>query len=123
MICTSHTYQDKIDNILRAKEAGLQVCSGILGMGESWEDRIDMALSLAELEVDSIPLNLLTPIPGTPLEQVEPISQEDVLRAVALFRYINQPPGSVWRPAGVDFPMGARRCFAPGPMPRLPGIC
>lgn len=81
MICTSHTYQDKIDNILRAKEAGLQVCSGgILGMGESWEDRIDMALSLAELEVDSIPLNLLTPIPGTPLEQVEPISQEDVLR-------------------------------------------
>lgn len=47
MICTSHTYQDKIDNILRAKEAGLQVCSGgILGMGESWEDRIDMALSL-----------------------------------------------------------------------------
>ena len=69
MICTSHTYQDKIDNILRAKEAGLQVCSGgILGMGESWEDRIDMALSLAELEIDSIPLNLLTPIPGTPLE-------------------------------------------------------
>ena len=70
-ICTTHTYQDKVDNILRAKEAGLQVCSGgILGMGETWEDRIDMALSLAELEVDSIPLNLLSPIPGTPLEHV-----------------------------------------------------
>ena len=89
-ICTTHTYQDKVDNILRAKEAGLQVCSGgILGMGETWEDRIDMALSLAELEVDSIPLNLLSPIPGTPLEHVELISREDVLRSVAIFRYIN----------------------------------
>ena len=89
-ICTTHTYQDKVDNILRAKEAGLQVCSGgILGMGETWEDRIDMALSLAELEVDSIPLNLLSPIPGTPLEHMEPISREDVLRSVAIFRYIN----------------------------------
>ncbi|MCF2595240.1 biotin synthase BioB [Pseudoflavonifractor phocaeensis] len=89
-ICTTHTYQDKVDNILRAKEAGLQVCSGgILGMGETWEDRIDMALSLAELEVDSIPLNLLSPIPGTPLEGVDPISREDVLRSVAVFRYIN----------------------------------
>lgn len=115
MICTSHTYQDKIDNILRAKEAGLQVCSGgILGMGESWEDRIDMALSLAELEVDSIPLNLLTPIPGTPLEQVEPISQEDVLRAVALFRYIN-PTAWIRMAAGRGrFPDGGEALFRSG---------
>ena len=115
MICTSHTYQDKIDNILRAKEAGLQVCSGgILGMGESWEDRIDMALSLAELEVDSIPLNLLTPIPGTPLEQVEPISQEDVLRAVALFRYI-KPTAWIRMAAGRGrFPDGGEALFRSG---------
>ena len=83
-------------------------------MGESWEDRIDMALSLAELEVDSIPLNLLTPIPGTPLEQVEPISQEDVLRAVALFRYIN-PPAWIRMAAGRGrFPDGGEALFRSG---------
>lgn len=89
-ICTTHTYQDKVDNILRAKEAGLEICSGgILGMGETWEDRIDMALSLSELGVASIPLNLLSPIPGTPLEHLPLIPEEDVFRAVAIFRYLN----------------------------------
>ena len=66
-ICTTHTYEDKLENIRRAKEAGLEVCSGgILGMGETWEDRIDMALDLWELGVVSIPLNLLTPHPRDP---------------------------------------------------------
>ena len=114
-MCTTHTYEDKVTNIQRARAAGLEVCSGgILGMGESWEDRIDMALSLAELEVDSIPLNLLTPIPGTPLEQVEPISQEDVLRAVALFRYIN-PTAWIRMAAGRGrFPDGGEALFRSG---------
>ena len=58
-------------------------------MGEQWEDSLDMAVSLAQLEVDSIPLNLLNPIPGTPLAQVAPMAAEDVLRCVAIFRYIN----------------------------------
>ena len=89
-ICTTHSYQDKIDNIRRAKQAGLQICSGgIGGLGETWEDRRELALDLAELEVDSIPLNLLTPIPGTPLEGTPPLSVEEVRRIVAVFRYIN----------------------------------
>ena len=89
-ICTTHTYDDKIANIRRAQQAGLDVCSGgIIGMGETWEDRIDMALSLAELGIDSIPLNILRPIPGTPFGHLEPISNQDVLRTVAIFRYIN----------------------------------
>ena len=58
-------------------------------MGETWEDRLDMAVSLAELEITSIPLNILRPIPGTPYADMTPISNEDVLRTVALFRYIN----------------------------------
>ena len=80
-ICTTHTYEDKLENIRRAQAAGLEVCSGgILGMGETWEDRIDMALDLSELGVVSIPLNLLTPIPGTPLEEAEPLTEGDVFR-------------------------------------------
>lgn len=89
-VCTTHTYEDKVNNIRHAQAAGLEVCSGgIIGMGESWEDRIDMALSLAELGVSSIPLNILRPIPGTVFEKMPPISNEDVLRTVAIFRYIN----------------------------------
>ena len=89
-ICTTHTYQDKVDNIRRAQAAGLEVCSGgILGMGETWEDRIDMALDLAALGIGSIPLNILRPIPGTPFGDLEPIPNEEVLRAVAIFRYLN----------------------------------
>ena len=89
-ICTTHTYQDKVDNIRRAQAAGLDVCSGgILGMGETWEDRIDMALDLAALGIGSIPLNILRPIPGTPFGDLEPITHEEVLRAVAIFRYLN----------------------------------
>ena len=65
-------------------------CSGgIIGMGETWEDRLDMALSLAEMGVDSIPLNALMPIKGTPLQDLERISEPDILRTVAFFRYIN----------------------------------
>ena len=86
----THTYQDKVDNIRRAQAAGLDVCSGgILGMGETWEDRIDMALDLAALGIGSIPLNILRPIPGTPFGDLEPITNEEVLRAVAIFRYLN----------------------------------
>ncbi|MDE6784033.1 MAG: biotin synthase BioB [Ruminococcus sp.] len=88
-ICTTHTYDEKIECIKRAKECGLAVCSGgIMGMGETWEDRIDMALSLAELEIDSVPLNILNPIKGTPLEDAEKLTDDDILRIVAVFRYI-----------------------------------
>ena len=89
-ICTTHTFQDKLTEIKRARSAGLIVCSGgIFGMGETWEDRLLMAALLAELEVESIPLNFLLPIPGTPLEHTIPLSLEEMIRITAVFRYLN----------------------------------
>ena len=114
-ICTSHTYDDKIANIRRAQKAGLDVCSGgIIGMGETWEDRIDMAISLAELGVYSIPLNVLRPISGTPFEHLPPISNKDILRTVAIFRYIN-PTAWIRMAAGRgQFADGGARLFQSG---------
>ena len=114
-ICTTHTYEDKLDNIRRARAAGLQVCSGgILGMGETWEDRIDMALDLSELGVESIPLNLLTPIPGTPLEEAPPLTGEEVFRSVAIFRLLN-PAAWIRMAAGRGrFPDGGEKLFRCG---------
>jgi biotin synthase len=89
-VCTTHTFDDKIANIKRARAAGLTVCSGgIIGMGESMDDRIDMAFDLSELEIKSIPINSLLPIPGTPLENLPTLTREEILRTVAIFRYIN----------------------------------
>ena len=88
-ICTTHTFDDKIACIKRAQAAGLEVCSGgIIGMGETWEDRIDMADTLAELNVRSVPINALMPIKGTPFEGEKRLTEEDILRTVAIFRYI-----------------------------------
>lgn len=89
-ICTTHTYQDKLNQIRRAREAGLEVCSGgIFGMGETWQDRLDMALLLSELEIRSIPMNFLIPIPGTPFADLPKLPREEIVRIVAVFRYIN----------------------------------
>ena len=89
-ICTTHSYEDKIKEIKLAQKVGLNVCSGgIIGMGETWEDRIDMAISLSELGIMSIPINVLMPIKGTPFGNLERISDEDILRTIAIFRYLN----------------------------------
>lgn len=89
-ICTTHTFDMKIETLKMVKEEGMYVCSGgIIGMGEDWEDRIDMALSLAEVGADSIPINSLMPIKGTPLENQDTLSEDDILRTIALFKYIN----------------------------------
>ena len=89
-ICTTHTYDMKIETLKMVKEEGMCACSGgIIGMGETWEDRLDMAVSLAELGIDSIPINALMPIKGTPLENIDRITEDEILRTIALFRYIN----------------------------------
>jgi len=88
-IVSTHNYSERVNTIKAAKKAGLEVCSGgILGLGETWQDRIDMALLLKELEVDSVPLNFLVPIKGTPLENAGNILPEDALRIIAMFRII-----------------------------------
>ncbi len=93
-ICTTHTFDEKIDNIKRAQNEGLYVCSGgIIGMGETWEDRIDMALTLSELNISSIPINSLMPIPGTPLYENKRLTEDDIIRTIAIFRYINPTAG------------------------------
>ena len=89
-ICTTHTFDEKIANIRRAQAEGLCVCSGgIIGMGENWDDRIDMALTLSELGIESIPINSLMPIPGTPLQDLPRLTEDDILRTISIFRYIN----------------------------------
>ena len=101
-ICTTHTFDDKLECIRRAKAAGLEVCSGgIIGMGETMHDRIDMAFTLAEMEVSSIPINALIPIKGTPLENIERITEPEILRTVAIFRFI-VPEADIRLAAGRD---------------------
>ena len=88
-ICTSHTYEDKFSTIKNAQAAGLRVCSGgIFGLNETPEQRVEMAFTLKELGIDSVPLNLLTPIPGTPFESNKPLPPLEILRAFATFRFI-----------------------------------
>jgi len=88
-IVTTHTFDERIATIEAAKAVGLEVCSGgIVGMGESWQDRLDMAKALKELDVDSVPINLLVPIKGTRLEGAEQISANDAIRTIAIFRIV-----------------------------------
>lgn len=88
-VCTTHTFDDKVAAIRAAKVAGLSVCSGgIMGLGETEEDRVDMAISLRELGVKSIPVNMLNPIPGTPYENNRRLSIDDMRRIVAVYRFL-----------------------------------
>lgn len=89
-ICTTHTYEDKIKTIKAAQKVGLEVCSGgLFGIGETMEERIDMAFELREMGVTSIPINVLVPIPGTPMEKMLPITEEEVLKSIAIYRFIH----------------------------------
>ncbi len=99
-VCTTHTYDEKINTIRQAQSVGLDICSGgIIGMGENMEDRIDMALTLQGLGIYSIPVNMLTNVEGTKLETAEQLSEEDVLTTFAIVRWIN-PKASVRFAAG-----------------------
>lgn len=87
-ICTTHTYEDRINTVNLVKKYGIELCCGvIIGMGETIEQRVEMALELAEINPDSIPVNILTPIPNTPFESyIDKIDEENVLRTLAIFK-------------------------------------
>lgn len=88
-VCTTHTYDDKIAALKAAQRAGLSLCSGgIMGLGESFEDRIDMVLDIRELGIRSIPVNVLNAIPGTPYENLPKLTNDEVCRIVAIYRFI-----------------------------------
>ncbi|WMI79828.1 biotin synthase BioB [Anaerotignum sp. MB30-C6] len=88
-MCTTHSFEDKVSAIGLAKEAGMYICSGgIFGIGESIQDRIDLAFSLKELGIKSIPINLLNPVKGTPYEGLKPLGEEEIRRIVAVYRFI-----------------------------------
>lgn len=114
-VCTTHTQRDKINALQAARKVGLSICSGgIMGLGETMEDRIDLALTLRDLEVSSVPINMLNPIPGTPYEHNPRLTEEDMCRIVAIFRFIL--PQAFIRLAGGRGLMRdqGRKCFRSG---------
>ncbi|HSB30409.1 MAG TPA: biotin synthase BioB [Candidatus Sulfobium mesophilum] len=88
-ICTTHTYGQKLETISAVKSVGLSLCSGgILGLGETWQDRIDIGMALREIGPDSVPLNFLIPIKGTRLESRNPLESVEALKIISLFRFL-----------------------------------
>jgi biotin synthase len=87
--CTTHTYDDRLETIGHLQKAGIKICSGgIIGMGETREDRCDLAFSLKEIGANVVPINILNPISGTPFEKNEPLSVLEILKTIACFRFI-----------------------------------
>ena len=114
-ICTTHSYDEKIGTLKLINDESVMICSGgIFGMGESFEDRIDLALQLREFGVKSIPINVLNPIKGTPVENNEILSNDEVCRIIAIFRFIN--PDAYIRMAGGRALLGddGRKAFQSG---------
>lgn len=88
-ICTTHTYEDRINTVKNVQKVGMGICcGGIIGMGESLEDRVKMAFEIKELGIKSIPINVLTPIKGTPCESIKILSPLEILKTMSMFRYI-----------------------------------
>ena len=114
-VCTTHSFTDKVASIKLALECGLEVCSGgIFGLGETLEDRIDMALTLQELGILSVPINILFPIKGTPFENNKPLTYDEIIQSIALYRFIL--PKAFLRLAGGRklLPDNGKRCFESG---------
>lgn len=114
-VCTTHSFADKVHSIRQAQECGLEVCSGgIWGLGESLLDRIYMAFSLQELGILSVPINILFPIKGTPFEHNQALTYDEIIRSLALYRFIL--PKAYLRLAGGRklLPDNGRRCFESG---------
>jgi biotin synthase len=102
-VCSTHTTDEKIEYMKLVHEVGLELCSGgIFGIGETWSDRIDMAFALVEIQPDSVPINMLKPIKGTPMEDRDRLSKDEVRRIIAIFKYI-LPKASIRFAAGRDY--------------------
>jgi biotin synthase len=87
--CTTHTFEDRLQTIKYLKNAGIKICSGgIIGMGETREDRCDMAMQLREIGASVVPVNFLNPIEGTPYEKMKPLAPMEILKTIACFRFI-----------------------------------
>ena len=114
-ICTTHTFDEKIETLKAARRAGLSICSGgIMGLGETMEDRIDMVLTARELGVKSVPVNILNPIPGTPYEDHPRLTEDEIRRIVAVFRFLI-PDGSIRMAGGRGLLADkGRKCFQSG---------
>lgn len=90
-VCTTHTYQDRLNTVKLLKETGIEVCSGgIIGMGETMRQRLELAFALKELDVECVPINILNPRPNTPFEFVKPLEPLEIIKTIALFRLILQ---------------------------------
>ncbi len=114
-VCTTHSYDEKIETIKAAKAAGLNVCSGgIMGLGETMEDRIDMVMEIRDLGIRSIPVNMLNPIPGTAYEHQPVLTNDEMRRIVAVFRFL-VPNASIRLAGGRGLlPDLGRSCFMSG---------
>ena len=114
-ICTTHNYDARIETIKHAKASGMSICSGgIIGLGESREDRVSLAFELKKLEVESIPINVLNPVKGTPLENEKPLSQNEILKTIAIFRLVN-PKSSIRLAGGRNLiDENGKQCFKSG---------
>jgi biotin synthase len=110
-ICTTHTYQDRVATLAACRSAGLALCSGgIIGMGEQDEDVVRMALALRELRVESIPLNFLIDISGTPLQRTKNLTPRYCLKALAMFRLVN-PSSEIRIAGGRELHLGSMQCL------------
>lgn len=102
-VCSTHTTDEKIETMKLVHELGLELCSGgIFGIGETWEDRIDMAFTLSDIKPDSVPINMLKPIKGTPMEDRDYLSKDELRRIIAIFKFI-LPESSIRFASGRDY--------------------